>query len=289
MHCNTCGNNISPTDKYCAKCGNAITHDQVFVEESIEQGEESYFIPPLLELYSDNQETQANDCPRNNDETSYDTDIDFKHYYSSATLNSILSAILILVVAAVGIYLVIARTGTVDYIESIFTEDSKTNTQVYDALPIQKITSDETRAPDAVSSYEPENLMKNTYGMGDNGTCWAYNYPTHPEGAMLTVTLKEKSTVHGIQIQNGYTKNKECYDKNRRVRKIQIETQEGIKQSFVLDKPLSYSESKDPKVLTLKEPIKTKVLRIYIIDTTEQIFDVDKEQDDVCISYLSVF
>lgn len=289
MHCNNCGNNVSSTDKYCSKCGNAITQDQDFVDESSQNGEESCFIPPLLELYSNNQESQANDCLRNNDETSYNTDINFSHYYRSATLNTILSAILILVVAVVGIYLVIARTGTVDYIKSIFTEESKTNAQTYDALPIKKITSDETRAPDAVSSYEPENLMKNTYGMGDNGTCWAYNYPTHPDGAMLTVTLTEKSTVHGIQIQNGYTKNKECYDKNRRVRKIQIETPEGIKQSFVLDKPLSYSESKEPKVLTLNEPIKTKVLKIYIIDTTEQIFDVDKEQDDVCISYLSVF
>ena len=287
MYCSNCGNKISPSDKFCPACGKTIDIESDSGSTNIlDDNNSNTFLPPVLELFRDtpNDDAAALDSGENEE---YDTNIDFKHYYRSATLRALISAILILLFAVGGIYLLITQTNTVEYIQSIFTKATESGADKSASLKIKSITSDDTRLPDGDINYNAENLLVDTNNKGDQATCWAYKYSTHQNGATLTVELEHKSIVHGIKIQNGYTKSKTTYERNRRVKTICVEYGDGLSETFALKDEEDYYKSQ-VEIFKLTRPAETEVIIIHITEVTDKP-EESALQDDVCLSYLSVF
>ena len=289
MYCSNCGNKISPNDKFCPACGKTIDIESDSGSTNIlADNNSNTFIPPVLELFRDapNDDAAALDSGENEE---YDTNIDFKHYYRSATLRALISAILILLFAVGGIYLLITQTNTVEYIQSIFTKGTESGADKSASLKIKSITSDATRS-DAEGkniNYDPENLLVDTNNKGDQATCWAYSFSTHQNGATLTVELEHKSIVHGIKIRNGYTKSEKVYNQNRKVKTICVEYGDGLSETFALKDEEDYYKSQ-VEIFKLTRPAETEVIIIHITEVTDKPKKTI-DQDDVCLSYLSVF
>lgn len=289
MYCSNCGNKISPSDKFCPACGKTIDIESDSGSINIlDDNNSNTFIPPVLELFRDAPDDDAAALDSGENEE-YDTNIDFEHYYRSATLRALISAILILLFAVGGIYLIITQTNTVEYIQSIFTKGTESGADKSASLKIKSITSDATRS-DAEGkniNYDPENLLVDTYNKGAQATCWAYSYPDHKDGATLTVELEHKSIVHGITIQNGYTKSKTTYERNRKVKTICVEYGDGLSETFDLKDDAAYNHSQGENY-KLARPAETEVIIIHITEVTDNPKETI-DQDDVCLSYLSVF
>lgn len=289
MYCSNCGNKISPNDKFCPACGKAIDIESDSGSTNIlDDNNSNTFIPPVLELFRDAPDDDAAALDSGENEE-YDTNIDFKHYYRSATLRALISAILILLFAVGGIYLIVTQTNTVEYIQSIFTKGTESGADKSASLKIKSITSDAIRS-DAKGkniNYDPKNLLVDTNNKGDQATCWAYKYSTHQNGATLTVELEHKSIVHGIKIRNGYTKSEETYNKNRKVKTLCVEYGDGLTETFALKDEEDYCKSQ-VEIFKLARPAETEVIIIHITEVTDKPKETI-DQDDVCLSYLSVF
>lgn len=290
MYCTDYENTLSPDDKLCSACEKDSITEINDLTESSPRSEESVVIPPMLDLFTEPTDTTTKAlASKETSNNIYALDINYKHYYRSATIKGIISAIIILTIAVVGFYLIVTQTSAVKYVKSIFTQDTEAHIQRYDTLPIKRITSEETKKPDGKYSYEPINLFQDTYGKDESGTCWAYNYHDHPSGATLTVELAHREMIHGIRFQNGYTKNEDKYNKNRKIKEIKIEYGDGLSELFTIDVSKTYQDAWKFEIIELSNPAETETLKIHITKATEQKDKIEESQDDVCISFLSIF
>ena len=88
------------------------------------------------------------------------------------------------------------------------------------------------RSPDNGNTYGASNLF------GASATAWVPESSGYAVGAWITIEFDRARKVAGISIRNGYQKNSDIFQKNSRVRALDVRTAEGDEMRIELrDQP----------------------------------------------------
>ena len=111
------------------------------------------------------------------------------------------------------------------------------------------------RRPQLGNAYDAENLFN-----ASTGTAWVEGRDGNGVGEWITIEFDAMRTVKSINIQNGYQKNDDIFQKNNRVRQLRAVFSQGETQTFILrDKPGS-------ELLRLPRPVQAYWVKFIIDD-----------------------
>ena len=149
---------------------------------------------------------------------------------------------------------------------------------------------EEIKASSECKPMTDSNQKKCTYGAenvydGDNRTAWVEGKADDGVGEYLKIKLKEKSSVNGILISNGYYKNTDVYYRNNRVKKVKLTFSDGSSKVYKLED--NFLETCD---IQFDEPVVTSTIKVEILSVYKsKSLNGKKAYHDTCITELEVY
>jgi hypothetical protein len=124
--------------------------------------------------------------------------------------------------------------------------------------------------------YGPESLIDRAVD-----TAWVEGVPGHGIGQWIVIEFDKLRLVKAIEINNGYNKDADIFDKNNRVKELKVEYSERMKNSFVLN------DTGSAQAIML--PTQRPLMAYWIKFTIESVYRGKKiEWEDTAISELHV-
>lgn len=143
-------------------------------------------------------------------------------------------------------------------------------------VPRERITVTATSAlaPDGGITYDPENMVDD-----DLSTAWnSDNSGSDGRGERLTFRFAEPVDLEAVQFVNGYAKSPDLYDKNHRVRELQIQTDTQSQRVTLLD-------TTDPQEIAFEFGFTSKVvLEILDVYPGSGLFDNPELTPDLALT-----
>ena len=140
-------------------------------------------------------------------------------------------------------------------------------------LPIQDVTASSSHSDDSGISYEAKGLKDRK-----QATAWFEGDDGAGLGAWFELSLGSSQSVTGLRIWNGYWLTYDMWQRNNRVRDIEVELSDGSKHSFSLTDEMKAEELRFPKAVTTSS-IKVRLKGIHSGSTF----------NDTAISEIQVF
>lgn len=109
--------------------------------------------------------------------------------------------------------------------------------------------------PQFGNSYDAQNLFD-----ASTGTAWVEGREGNGVGEWITIEFDAMRTVKSINVQNGYQKNNDIFQKNNRVRQLRAVFSQGETQTFILRDNLG------SELLALSRPVKAYWVKFIIDD-----------------------
>ena len=109
--------------------------------------------------------------------------------------------------------------------------------------------------PQFGNSYDAQNLFN-----ASTGTAWVEGREGNGVGEWITVEFDAMRVVKSINVQNGYQKNNDIFQKNNRVRQLRAVFSQGETQTFILRDRLG------SELLTLPKPVRAYWVKFIIDD-----------------------
>lgn len=98
-------------------------------------------------------------------------------------------------------------------------------------------------------------------------------------GEWSIIELDGTYSVNGLDIRNGYKKSSDLYQKNRKVKQIQLAFSDGSSTTYTLSGGFDETD-----VITLEHPIATSNIQFTILETK-----TGSKYDDTCITEISIW
>jgi hypothetical protein len=108
-------------------------------------------------------------------------------------------------------------------------------------------------APAHGNNYGPRNLAD-----GDNNTAWVEGSDGQGVGNFVVLEFDSPRTISGLTVRNGYDKSPDIFDKNSRVKDIELRFSSGDSIEATL------KDAPGPQHLALNQPIKAKWIELLI-------------------------
>jgi hypothetical protein len=108
-------------------------------------------------------------------------------------------------------------------------------------------------APAHGNTYGPRNLAD-----GDNNTAWVEGSDGQGVGEFVVLEFDSPRTIRGLTLRNGYDKSPDIFDKNSRVKDIELRFSSGDSIDATL------KDAPGPQHVTLDQPIKAKWIELII-------------------------
>ena len=122
------------------------------------------------------------------------------------------------------------------------------------ALGTERYCASSILAPQLGNSYGVQHLFE-----GTGTSAWVEGKPGQGVGEWVVVEFDGQRLIKGVEIQNGYQKNADIYQKNSRVRRLRVVFSQGESRTFTLQDQLG------AQTLTFDRPIKAYWAQ-FIID-----------------------
>lgn len=257
MFCGHCGKELDEGAKFCGHCGNKIEYDNT-----------------------------VNINPNYYDKNPY---ANTKNNQKSSLIPIIISIIVILSVAIVIIIFNVLMGGS--FLNVISIDDTKIEDKITEkATPTAAPTATPTSIPTPVFSYATASSTRGTDTEGgrysensvlsfDNLTKWVPSKSSHGGiGEWIQINANQTQYVKGIEILNGYHKNREIWRNNNRVRSCTLTFSNGLSQSVMLN------DTMDLIKIDLPEPVSTTYIRLTIDSYYSGV-----RWNDTAITYFSAY
>ena len=109
--------------------------------------------------------------------------------------------------------------------------------------------------PQFGNSYGPQNLFN-----ASTGVAWVEGRDGNGVGEWITIEFDAMRLVKSINVQNGYQKNNDIFQKNNRVRRLRVVFSQGETQTLELRDRLG------PELLALPVPVRAYWIKFTIED-----------------------
>lgn len=134
---------------------------------------------------------------------------------------------------------------------------------------------------DSSNTYKVEALFDE-----NKDTCWAEGVDGNGEGEYIEIYFTEPMYIKEIDLLNGYMKNEDVYNKNGKIKRVEVAFSDGYTYEQSLG-DWTYSEVEERLVgdsIYLEEPICTEYLKITVLEA-----EAGEKYADICLSELAMW
>lgn len=168
--------------------------------------------------------------------------------------------------------------GTQDIYESV--DDIEQGKILLNDLNIDMISAS-SELTDNMSTYSVEAVLD-----GNKDTCWAEGVDGNGEGEYIEIHFREPIYLTDISLLNGYMKNEDVFNKNGKIRRIELSYSDGNSHESLLDEyefqdveGQAYSDW-----ISYGSPIYTDYLKVTILKASH-----GEKYEDTCLSELQLW
>lgn len=173
--------------------------------------------------------------------------------------------------------------------------------EVYEEVVDEELYNSEGQEPSSVllneryisnvSASSELSDSTHTYGVDalfddKRDTCWAEGVDGNGEGEYVEIQLISPTYLTDIYFLNGYMKNEDVYNKNGKIRRVELSFSDGT--SYNVDfEDCTYQEVENQSYsnyLRLENPIYTDYIKITILEA-----EAGEKYDDICLSELELW
>lgn len=124
-------------------------------------------------------------------------------------------------------------------------------------LAVVEVTSSSEHSDDSGVSYAPKNVKDRK-----QSTAWFEGEDGSGLGAWIQLDLGQSQSVTGLRVWNGYWLNDDMWQRNNRVKDLEVELSDGSKHSFSLQDTRAIEELRFPKAVTT-QTVKLRIKGIH--------------------------
>ncbi len=153
-------------------------------------------------------------------------------------------------------------------------------------LAVVEVTSSSEHSDDSGVSYAPKNVKDRK-----QTSAWFEGEEGSGLGAWIQLDLGQSQTITGLRVWNGYWLNEDMWQRNNRVKDLEVELSDGSKHSFTLQDVKAIEELRFPKAVST-QTVKLRIKGIHRGNTFNdtaisevQIFDASPSEVVVPASF----
>lgn len=158
--------------------------------------------------------------------------------------------------------------------DKVYSSGEGEYSDIYGAPVFGEVFASSVLEPQYGNYYGAENTLD-----GNAETAWAEGVTGQGEGENIKYTANTEQCVSGIRILNGYSKSKDIYVKNSRIKELEIVFDDGSSEIMVLDDEYGVYQS-----MKFDSQVMTTSVELYIISVYP-----GTNYEDTCVSEVEFY